>query len=39
MIRRFIARLRRRPQGPRTMEDWREWQDRDFRDRLRKGDL
>lgn len=36
MIRRLIARLRRRPQQPETFEDWRKWQDRDFHERLRE---
>lgn len=35
MIRRLVARLRR--QKPKTLTDWLEWQERDFRERLRKG--
>lgn len=37
MIRRLIARLRRPSRTPVTFEDWRRWQDEEFRKRLRKG--
>lgn len=36
MIRWLIARLRHRPRQPETMEGWREWQDREFHERLRR---
>jgi hypothetical protein len=36
MIRRLLYRLRRRSKQPATFEEWRAWQEREFRERLRR---